>query len=61
MKDKLRGGTYIVPGDQWPIFMWKDCKYDEHDPWKGFLRSKILVKVSYTLSYHRIPDRIRSY
>jgi hypothetical protein len=41
----LRDGTFMVPGDQWPIFLWKDFKYDENDPWKGLLRNKLVVKV----------------
>ena len=44
-KERLRDRTYIVPGDQWLIFLWKDFKYDEHDAWNGLLRSKLLVKV----------------
>ena len=49
MKDKLKEGIHVVSGDQWPIFMWKDEKYDESDPWKGLLRSTILIKVSCTV------------
>ena len=37
VKNKLKEGIHVVLGDQWPIFMWKDEKYDESDPWKGLL------------------------
>ena len=51
IRDKLQNSTYLVPADQWPIFMWKDYKYDEGDPWKGLLRSKILVKVKCSATF----------
>ncbi|RDB27960.1 hypothetical protein Hypma_002108 [Hypsizygus marmoreus] len=50
VKTKLRDGEYIVPGDQWPILIYKDYKYDPNDPWAGLLRSKILVYVRFALS-----------
>jgi hypothetical protein len=45
VKEQLRNGTYMVPGDQWPVFIYKDCKYDPENPWDGLLRSVILVSV----------------
>jgi hypothetical protein len=41
----LRDAEYVVPGDQWPILLYQDYKFDESDPWKGLLRSKILITV----------------
>jgi hypothetical protein len=35
-----------IPGDQWPVFLYADETYDPEDPWKGLLRSSILVSVS---------------
>lgn len=43
MKQNLRSGNYIVPGDQWPIFLYKDQLYDRQDPWRGLLRNTVLV------------------
>ncbi|RDB18332.1 hypothetical protein Hypma_000416 [Hypsizygus marmoreus] len=43
VKAKLRDGEYIIPGDQWPIMIYKDYKYDSEDPWNGLLRSKLLI------------------
>jgi hypothetical protein len=40
----------MVAGDQWPILLYKDYTYDVSDPWKGLLRSTILIYVSFTLS-----------
>jgi hypothetical protein len=37
----------IVPGDQWPIFLYAGCEYDPENPWKGLFRSTILICVSY--------------
>lgn len=49
-KNKLRDGIYIVPGDQWPMFLWKDGQYNASEPWNGLLRGQLLIKVG----YHRI-------
>jgi hypothetical protein len=45
VKAKLCSGDITVPGDQWPILLYKECKYDPEDPWSGLLRSAILVSV----------------
>ena len=52
MKAKLCSGELVVPRDQWPILLYKDYKYDPEDPWKGLLRSSILVLVT---SLHFLP------
>jgi hypothetical protein len=49
VKVKLRSGEVVVTGDQWPIFLYADCKYDPEDPWNGLLRGSILVNVSHFL------------
>ena len=36
----------IVPGDQWPIFLYAGSEYDPEDPWKGLFRSTLLISVS---------------
>jgi hypothetical protein len=46
IKDKLRSGELIVPGDQWPIFLYAEQIFDREDPWKGLFRSALLVSVS---------------
>ncbi|KAG2135064.1 hypothetical protein BD769DRAFT_1352988 [Suillus cothurnatus] len=30
-------------GDQWPMFLYAGYVYDSEDPWKGLLRSEILI------------------
>ncbi|TFK34091.1 hypothetical protein BDQ12DRAFT_614041 [Crucibulum laeve] len=42
-KEKLRSGALAVPGDQWPIFIYANNKFNEDDPWKGLLRGRLLV------------------
>ncbi|KIM80244.1 hypothetical protein PILCRDRAFT_89794 [Piloderma croceum F 1598] len=42
-KEKLRSGEMLIPGDQWPIFLYSNCKFDPEEPWNGLLRSSILV------------------
>ncbi|KAG1899887.1 uncharacterized protein F5891DRAFT_953184, partial [Suillus fuscotomentosus] len=42
-KQSLQSGEIAVCGDQWPMFLYAGCVYDPEDPWKGLLRSEILV------------------
>ncbi|KJA14013.1 hypothetical protein HYPSUDRAFT_150876 [Hypholoma sublateritium FD-334 SS-4] len=44
IKENLRTGELSVPGDQWPVFLYRSYKYDDSDPWKGLLQSAILIK-----------------
>ncbi|KAG6909311.1 hypothetical protein DXG01_001110 [Tephrocybe rancida] len=50
IKSKLGSGEKIVAGHHWPIFIYADSTFDPDDPWKGLLRSDILVKVNRSLS-----------
>ena len=45
MKSKLRNGEIVIAGDQWPIFLYAGYKFDPEEPWKGLLRSALLVTV----------------
>jgi len=45
IKEKLRSGELAVPGDQWPVFLYRDNLYDPNNPWNGLFRSSILVSV----------------
>ncbi|KAG1749281.1 hypothetical protein EDB19DRAFT_1893600 [Suillus lakei] len=42
-KQRLKSGETAVHGDQWPIFLYAVYDYDPKDPWKGLLRSEILI------------------
>ncbi|KAG1874272.1 hypothetical protein C8R48DRAFT_567448, partial [Suillus tomentosus] len=42
-KQNLKSGEIAVRGDQWPIFLYARSEYDVENPWKGLLRSEILV------------------
>jgi hypothetical protein len=46
-KKKLQSGELSVPGDQWPVFLYADHTFDPEEPWKGLLRSSILVSVRF--------------
>ena len=46
IRESLRDGQLLITGEQWPIFLYKDYLYDTNDPWKGLLRSQIIVSVS---------------
>ena len=52
INQQLRSGEMMVPGDQWPMFLFAKCSYNPEDPWKGlFFRSSVLVLVSVYLLY----------
>ncbi|KIK32022.1 hypothetical protein CY34DRAFT_19354 [Suillus luteus UH-Slu-Lm8-n1] len=42
-KESLKSGETAVRGDQWPMFLYAGYVYDPEDPWKGLLRSEILI------------------
>ncbi|KAG1825062.1 hypothetical protein EV424DRAFT_1471790 [Suillus variegatus] len=42
-KQSLKSGETAVSGDQWPMFLYSGYVYDSEDPWKGLLRSEILI------------------
>ncbi|KAG2746209.1 hypothetical protein P692DRAFT_201841031 [Suillus brevipes Sb2] len=42
-KQSLKSGEIAVCGDQWPMFLYAGNIYDPEDPWKGLLRSEILI------------------
>src|ERR1700690_3856224 len=39
----------MVTGDQWPIFLYNEYRYDPEDPWSGLFRSTLLVSVSFSI------------
>jgi hypothetical protein len=47
IKEQLRGGELVIPGDQWPVFLYANSTFDAEDPWKGVFRSSILVSVGH--------------
>ncbi|KAG2048683.1 hypothetical protein BDR06DRAFT_984683 [Suillus hirtellus] len=42
-KQNLKSSEIAIRGDQWPIFLYARSEYDVKNPWKGLLRSEILV------------------
>lgn len=46
-KQSLKSRETVVHGDQWPIFLYAGYEYDPKDPWKGLLRSEILIFIRY--------------
>ena len=51
MRKKLANGDIGVSGDQWPLLLYEDQKYDLDEPWDGLFRCKLLVWVSF-IHYH---------
>lgn len=35
-----------MPGDQWPIFLFANYKYNKEDPWFGIFKSRLLITVN---------------
>jgi hypothetical protein len=42
---KLASGELAVRGDQWPLLLYAEERYDPDDPWEGLFRSRYLVWV----------------
>ncbi|KAG2361772.1 hypothetical protein BDR07DRAFT_1286182, partial [Suillus spraguei] len=42
-KHSLKSSETVVYGNQWLIFLYVGYEYDPEDPWKGLLRSEILI------------------
>lgn len=45
VKRQLKNKELIVPGNHWPLFVYRNEEYDSEEPWKGLFRSKLLVSV----------------
>jgi hypothetical protein len=56
VKSQLKSGELTVKGDQWPIFLYADNRFDPEDPWKGLLRSRLLVTVSVSVALLYLAD-----
>ncbi|KAJ3549152.1 hypothetical protein NMY22_g988 [Coprinellus aureogranulatus] len=42
VKNQLRNKELTVTGSHWPIFVYKNERYDPDDPWKGLFRNELL-------------------
>ncbi|KAF6749078.1 hypothetical protein DFP72DRAFT_756639, partial [Ephemerocybe angulata] len=40
----LKNKEMSVPGNHWPLFVYRDEVYDPEEPWKGLFRSKLLLR-----------------
>ena len=63
VRKKLANGDIGVSGDQWPLLLYEDQKYDPDEPWDGLFRCKLLVWVSFihylmTRAYFGVNRRI---
>jgi hypothetical protein len=47
VREKLKNNEIAVAGDQWPLLLYADCKYDPEEPWDGLFRNKLLVWVRF--------------
>ena len=47
MREKLKNNEIAVTGDQWPLLLYADGKYDPEEPWDGLFRNKLLVWVCF--------------
>ena len=46
VKNQLRDKTLSVKGDQWPIFVYEDHRFDPDNAWTGLFRGRLLLNVS---------------
>jgi hypothetical protein len=45
VRTKLASGEIAVAGDQWPMLVYENQRYDHDDPWNGLFKSHLLVCV----------------
>lgn len=43
VREQLRNKEISVSGEDWPVFLFRDEKFDSEEPWRGLLRSRLLV------------------
>ncbi|KAJ3502959.1 hypothetical protein NMY22_g18413 [Coprinellus aureogranulatus] len=43
IKTQLKSGEISVSGDVWPVFLYRDHKFNPDNPWDGLLQGKLLV------------------
>ncbi|TEB18192.1 hypothetical protein FA13DRAFT_1649581, partial [Coprinellus micaceus] len=43
LRKQLRSGELVLPGDQWPTFLYGDEKIDLDNPWKGLFEGSLLL------------------
>jgi hypothetical protein len=46
----------LIPGDQWPVFIYHGFNYNPDDPWNGAFQSALLVSVSIFFRSSFIPS-----
>lgn len=61
VKEKLASGEMMIPGDQWPVFLYVGSKYNPLDAWSGLLRSAILLSVCCTVTPEPSPKLTDGY
>ncbi|KAH6906981.1 hypothetical protein BKA70DRAFT_1372276 [Coprinopsis sp. MPI-PUGE-AT-0042] len=42
-RESLRTGTLVVAGDEWPVFLYQNFRYNPRNVWEGLFRSTLLV------------------
>jgi hypothetical protein len=47
VREKLKNGEIAVTGNQWPLLLYADCKYDSEEPWDGLFQNKLPVWVHF--------------
>ncbi|KAJ3534492.1 hypothetical protein NMY22_g6900 [Coprinellus aureogranulatus] len=43
IRKELRSGEITVSGESWPIFLYREHKFNPEDPWDGLFQGKLLV------------------
>jgi len=43
IRKRLASGELAIRGDQWPLLLYENEKYDPEDPWNGLFRNHLLV------------------
>ncbi|KAH6907227.1 hypothetical protein BKA70DRAFT_1490670 [Coprinopsis sp. MPI-PUGE-AT-0042] len=44
VRQRLQSGEFTPSSEQWSLFLYEDFRFNPDDPWRGLLRSQLLVK-----------------
>ncbi|KAJ3525372.1 hypothetical protein NMY22_g10607 [Coprinellus aureogranulatus] len=64
-RTQLKTGEITVSGEVWPVFLYREHKYDPEDPWDGLLQGSLLLSAykhvftspSSSIKRHALPAR----
>ena len=45
IRKKLKSGEIATSGEQWPMFLYRNHKFNPENPWDGLMQGQLLVNI----------------